>query len=75
MDSVTKQDSPKEDFLWGLVKKDYFSMKPLGEGSYGQVMKCISKFDGKPYAIKLLANKFDNVHDLKHLVREIHIMR
>ena len=38
-------------------------------------MKCVSKSDGRPYAVKLITGMFDNVVHLKQLVREIHIMR
>ena len=38
-------------------------------------MKCTSKLSGKAYAVKLMTDVFDDIHYLKQLVREIHIMR
>ena len=51
----------KETYLWNFIKKDYHIDKLLGEGTYGKVMKCTSKSDGKPYAIKLMVNMFCDV--------------
>jgi serine/threonine protein kinase len=65
----------KEALLWDAIKQDYHIEELLGQGSYGKVMKCIGKKDGQVYAIKLIADVFDDIHYLKQLVREIHIMR
>ena len=74
MNKTLKQDM-RDSEIWEVIKKDYHIVKLLGQGSYGKVMKCIGKKDDKEYAIKLMTNVFEDIHHLKQLVREIHIMR
>ena len=70
-----KNKDLKDEHLWAVIRKDYHIDKKLGQGAYGRVMKCTSKASGKTYAVKLMTDVFDDIHYLKQLVREIHIMR
>ena len=71
----SKNKDSQDGHLWAIILKDYHIDKKLGEGAYGRVMKCTSKLSGKTYAIKLVTGVFEDIHHLKQLVREIHIMR
>ena len=39
---------------------DYKVLDSLGIGSYGKVLKCLNKLDGKVYAIKCIGNREKN---------------
>ena len=51
--------------LWDHIMQEYEIGSVLGQGSFGKVIKCKKKSDGKVYAIKLITNIFDGIHNLK----------
>ena len=57
--------------LWSLVKEHYHVKKPLGKGSYGDVMLCKCLKTQKKYAIKLIKNFANHDYGCVKVIREI----
>lgn len=47
----------------------------MGEGTFGQVVKAKDLMTGKPVAIKLIRNVFQNSYESRKVLREIMLQR
>eukprot|EP00184_Porphyridium_aerugineum_P004093 CAMPEP_0184694410 /NCGR_PEP_ID=MMETSP0313-20130426/2385_1 /TAXON_ID=2792 /ORGANISM="Porphyridium aerugineum, Strain SAG 1380-2" /LENGTH=422 /DNA_ID=CAMNT_0027152701 /DNA_START=530 /DNA_END=1798 /DNA_ORIENTATION=+ len=58
-----------------LVDTRYVYIKPLGTGAYGVVCSANDLVTNKKVAIKKIVDAFDDITDLKRILREIRLMR
>ncbi|ETW10302.1 CMGC/MAPK protein kinase [Aphanomyces invadans] len=60
---------------WDEVKPSYHLEAVLGQGSYGQVVRCKHLASGEIVAIKKIQNVFTDPIDAKRILRELCILR
>ena len=57
------------------VDKRFQFVRPVGQGSYGVVSSCFDQQMGIRVAIKKIPNAFEDVQDVKRLLREVRMLR
>ena len=56
-------DSENQNFISGILLRDYILLETLGYGTFSQVWSCIHKTSGKMYAIKIQNTDFEDCVD------------
>jgi len=61
--------------IWSVIKTEYKIYKVLGTGSFGTVVEAKQVSTGKTVAIKMISCSFEDLYNLKKVLREISILR
>ena len=61
--------------IWSVIKTEYKILKVLGTGTFGKVVKANQISTDKTVAIKMISCDFENLYNLKKVLREISILR
>ena len=65
----------KLDSKWKTVSKEYKIVEVLGQGSGGLVVQAVHRENKKVVAIKRIDFEFENLNEVKYILREITILR
>ena len=57
------------------IYSNYSLIKPIGHGAYGVVISALDSNTKTKYAIKKIANAFNDAIDAKRILREIKLMK
>ena len=60
---------------WKVLQKEYKLIEIIGEGVEGIVIKAKNRVEKINCAIKRISCSFDDMHQMKYILREISIMR